>query len=161
MIRKIVLYALALGMPGTALTADTEQFHMRLAEEEVAIQALSDAVIHQEERVLAAQERIRELKQFILDERTAALSKNGRSTVNDAVIAAKLDEKIHFFLTEFFENTAADTEYFLTDKFFDDLPGRYGYLYTLLKFYLVRLHCESNALVRKIAAWENAMKALV
>lgn len=153
--KKITLCALLLGMSGNILHADTEQFHARLAAKEAEIQALSDAVIKQEERVLAAQERIRELKRFIIEIRKASLPK-----ASNELVAATLDKKINHFLREFFENTAADTEYFLTDSFFDDVPGEYGYLYTLLKFHTASLHCEINILLRKILAWEDAIKAL-
>ena len=156
MMKKTLLYALLLGISGNMLYADTEQFDARLAAKEAEIQALSDAVIKQEERVLAAQERIRELKRFIIEIRKESLPK-----ASNELIAATLDKKINHFLRDFFENTAADTEYFLTDSFFDDVPGKYGTLYTLLKFHVARLQCEISTLLRRIAAWEDTIKNLI
>lgn len=156
MMKKTILYALFLSISGNMVYADTERFHARLAAKEAEIQALSDAVIKQEERVLAAQERIRELKRFIIEIRKESLPK-----ATNELVAATLDKKINHFLREFFENTAVDTEYFLSDSFFDDVPGEYGYLYTLLKFHTASLHCEFHTLLRKILAWEDAIKALI
>lgn len=147
MLKKIALSILLLSMPAL-FSANNDELRAQLAAKEAELQEIGEKIKKHDDEYLHSRERVITLRESYIEDRTDSSHQKKFKKTKEELRAQVIEEFVKFF--EAYRSNTSSELCMLSKDFLGESPE-----HIILKFYLIKIMEDYDALADLIAQWER------